>query len=480
MSDSLRDLSTPRVIDGERVLEPDELLDRARSIAAGLGGLGASPGDPVAFELPNIWEGVALFHACWQGGFTALPLHPRGGAARRGAVLERARPAVVLSAARDHPDGAIHVGGPGDPITTLVGMGDVLQQPADPEVAVLLATSGSTGTPKLVRHGHGGLRHKAETMAGAHGLASDDVVLMPAPLAHISGLLNGVLLPGAAGMTTVLMGRWDADSALDLIEQHGVTFMIGPPTFFVDLWNTPSFSPTRVASLRLVSSGGAGVTPGFVDRARDRLGADVKRTYGSTEAPTVTTGHVGDDPARTRATDGRPTAGVELRIADPATSTDLPDGEVGEIVVRGPELFLGYDDPEATASALRDGWFHTGDLGRLEDGWLIVVGRADDTIIRGGENIAPAEVEAACATLPGVRLAVVVGVPDQRLGQRVALVVEADARPALADVTTACESHGVARFATPEVVVAVDAVPRLDAGKPDRRAVAALAAAAAD
>ena len=119
-------------------------------------------------------------------------------------------------------------------------------------------------------------------MADVHGLTADDVVLMPAPLAHVSGLLNGVLLPGAAGMTTVLMDRWSADAALDLIERERVTFMIGPPTYFVQLMSAPGFSAERIGSVRLISCGGAGVAPEFARRAADAFGAVVKRTYGST------------------------------------------------------------------------------------------------------------------------------------------------------------------------------------------------------
>ena len=137
-------------------------------------------------------------------------------------------------------------------------------------------------------HTHRGLAHKALTMVDVHGLRGRDAVLMPAPLAHVSGLLNGILVPGAAGMRTVLMARWDPERALQLVEHERITFMIGPPTFFVQLMAAPGFTAERVATLRLVSSGGAGVTPAFVAEATERLGARVKRSYGSTEAPTIT------------------------------------------------------------------------------------------------------------------------------------------------------------------------------------------------
>jgi len=299
-----------------------------------------------------------------------------------------------------------------------------------------------------------------------HALTADDAVLMPAPLAHISGLLNGVLLPGVAGMQTVLMERWDPEQALDLIAAERITFMIGPPTFFVTLMGAAGFSAERVQSLRLISSGGAGVTPAFVEQARAAFGAVVKRTYGSTEAPTVTTSHAGDSLDRARDTDGRPTGEVELRVADG-----------GELWLRGPELFVGYADPLQTRAAhARGGWFRTGDRATIDDdGWLTVVGRIKDVVIRGGENISVAEVEGVLEAHPAVRQAAVVGYPDDILGERVAAFVVADEGFDLDAVRDWFAEQGVTRFKTPERVVRLDALPTLAAGKPDRTALRELA-----
>jgi cyclohexanecarboxylate-CoA ligase len=379
---------------------------------------------------------------------------------------------------------AIRVRGAGDSWRELVDAG--ARTPIDPgqstarpsDLAVVLFTSGSSGTPKAVLHTHRGLGCKARIMRAAHGLGPADTVLMPAPLAHISGLLNGLLVPGAAGMTSVLMDRWDPDRALDLIEAEQVTFMIGPPTFFVSLMDAGSFSSDRVAPLRLVSSGGAGVTPTFVERAAAALGAHVKRTYGSTEAPTVTTSQVGDPADRARDTDGRPTGEVEIRIADPASGRAVPVGAEGEVWLRGPELFVGYVDAEQTAAAhARGGWFRTGDLGRLDhEGWLTIVGRLKDIIIRGGENIAAAEVEAVLESHPAVSQAVAVGYPDERLGERVAAVVVATGPFDLEACRSWFAARGVTRYKTPERVIRLDSLPLLAAGKPDRAELRALAA----
>jgi cyclohexanecarboxylate-CoA ligase len=237
--------------------------------------------------------------------------------------------------------------------------------------------------------------------------------------------------------------------------------MVGPPTFFHGLMGASTFSPTRVASLRLVSSGGAGVTPAFVDDASAALGCVVKRSYGSTEVPTVTTSYAGDPPDKARTTDGRAVGAAELRLAP-----------TGELEVRGPEMFVGYVDAAQTAQAMTpDGWFRTGDLATLDDGWLTITGRLKDIVIRGGENIATAEVEAVLEAHPAVSQAVVVGEPDERLGERVAAFVVGTLD--LDECRRWFAQRGMARFKWPERVVVVDTVPVLGSGKPDRTALRA-------
>ena len=174
----------------------------------------------------------------------------------------------------------------------------------------------------------------------------------------------------------------------------------------------PGFTPARVESLRLISSGGAGVSVAFVEEASARLGAVVKRTYGSTEAPTIATSTDADPRRRRTHHDGHAIGAVELRVAD------------GELLVRGPEVCVGYLDADQNADAFdADGWFHTGDLATLDGGWLTIVGRLKDVIIRGGENISTAEVEHELEAHPDVRQAVVVGAPDDLMGERVAAFV---------------------------------------------------------
>jgi cyclohexanecarboxylate-CoA ligase len=313
-----------------------------------------------------------------------------------------------------------------------------------------------------VRHTHASLTYKTRLMVDVHELGPADVVLMPAPLAHISGLLNGVLVAAASGMTTVLMQRWSPADALDLIERERVSFMIGPPTFFVDLMGDPAFSTERVESLRLISSGGAGVAPSFVRQAAATLDAVVKRAYGSTEAPTVATSMASDGADHRADYDGRAVGDAELRLVD------------GELWVRGPELFAGYLDAAQTAAVVtEDGWFRTGDLATItDDGWLRIVGRLKEIVIRGGENISIREVEELLEAHPAVRQAAVVGIAHERLGEQVAAAVVGDL--SLDDCRRWFDQNGAARYKTPEVVVSVDALPVSGTGKVDREQVKRL------
>jgi fatty-acyl-CoA synthase/long-chain acyl-CoA synthetase len=229
-----------------------------------------------------------------------------------------------------------------------------------------------------------------------------------------------------------------------------------------------------VPSLRIISVGSMTVSPDFVEATASAFGATVKRTYGSTEAPTVTTSTWNDPADRAGHSDGRPVSGAELRVVDPDTGADVAAGETGELLLRGPELFAGYADPEQTRASMRRGWFCTGDLATVdEQGWLTIVGRIKELIIRGGENIVPAEVERVLESHPSVDQAVVVGYPDDQLGERVAACVIATHPFDLQACREWFAGQGVARFKTPERVVQLQAFPLLSLGKPDRDALRA-------
>src|SRR5439155_23771191 len=240
-----------RVVDGGRRCSGAALESEVATMAGALRARGVRRGDVVAWQLPNCLEALTLYRACWRLGAVAAPVHHAAGEADMAAALAQVEPRLVLPSI---DDAAGLLGETHTPVPAAASVA----RPAD--LAVALFTSGSTGPPKAVLHTQRALAYKARVMAAVHGLGPDDAVLMPAPLAHISGLLNGVLVPGVAGMKSVLMGRWDPEAALRTVEDEAVSFMIGPPTFFVGMTAAPGFTRARVRSLRLVSCGGASVT----------------------------------------------------------------------------------------------------------------------------------------------------------------------------------------------------------------------------
>ncbi len=473
------------VVDGDVRLTGDEMEVLVRRLAAGLAARGVGRGDAVCFQLPSWWETIATFRACWTLGAVASPIHHLAAGSDVERIVDEVRPAVSIAAAglpsAELADAVIARGDAEVPVDrrfeTLLEGGEHAGVDAAPEdLAVVLFTSGSTGGPKGVLHTHRALVYKARSLLAIHGLDHRDVVLMPAPMAHISGLSNAVLQPGVGGLTSVLMDRWTPERAVELVRRESVSFMMGPPTFFLTMISAPNFSPDAVRTMRLISCGGAGVTPSFAERAAAAFGAVVKRTYGSTEAPVVSTWHDGDPPDRAASSDGRAAGSIRIRIVDPSTGDDRPPGDVGEVWVQGPELFVGYADGrrnEGTITA--DDWFRTGDLGRLDDGWLHITGRIKDLIIRGGENISASDVEHLLEAHPAVDHAVAVGYPDERLGERVCAFVVAPGGFDLDECRRWFESHGATKFTWPERVVVLDAFPTLAAGKADREALRRLA-----
>jgi cyclohexanecarboxylate-CoA ligase len=468
------------VVDGDTRLSAAQADGLVAAVAGGLRARGVRRGEAVAWQLPNSLAAAVLTRACWRIGAVAAPLLHSFGRAEVDAALAQIDPAVFVEVPVDAvslPDAIASAVAGGVPVAA----GAVAVRASD--VALVLFTSGSTGTPKAVLHTHRGLSWKARLMTRVHGLGPADAVLMPAPMAHVSGLLNGVLVPGASGMKAVLVRRFDPEHALHLVSRERVSFMAGPPTFFIAMAAALSEGSGRgadvVRSVRLISSGGASVTPAFVEDTSRVFDCRVKRTYGSTECPTVTT-TTDDDPFQmARDTDGRAVGEVELRVSDPETGTRRRTGASGELWVRGPELFAGYADAAQNAPVIaRGGWFRTGDLATVDaDGWLRIVGRLKDVIIRGGENISASEIEGVLEAHPAVRHAVAVGYPDPLMGERVAAFVESAAPFDLDECRRWFASRGIATFKTPERVERVDRLPLLGSGKADRAALQRRAAA---
>jgi cyclohexanecarboxylate-CoA ligase len=478
------------IIDGAVRLGFAAMLARGAAVAGRLRAAGVGRGDPVAFQLPNWWETVAVYLALARLGAVAVPILPiarerelsfvlgesgarlllvpgerrgtdhralaaaagRGHPALERIVTVRARPAPGMAALEDLP-----VVDPGPPSTDAEA------------IALLMYTSGTTAAPKGVLHSHATLLAKARALGPVHALAPSDTVLMPSPLTHVSGLLYAVLVPAAHGTGAVLMDRWRADDALPLIAREHVTYMIGAPTFLRDLAEHPAVATTDTSSFRLFSCGGAVVDPALVRRASARLGCVAKRVYGSTEFPTMTTTGPDDPPDARVVTEGRPFGATEVRIADASGGT-VGAGAEGEVQARGPECFLGYRDARLNAAAFTpDGWYRTGDLGVLDaGGYLRITGRLKEVIIRKGENVSAREVEDLVATHPAVAEVAVVGLPDAAAGEIVCAVLRLrpghDA-PTVATLAAHLLAAGLSKRKLPERVEIVDDFPRTASGK---------------
>ena len=459
------------VVSGAGRFSSGELEGRVRALVSGLAARGVEQGDRVAFRLPTGVDGVVVYRACWRIGAVAVALHPAAGSHQLNRALVQARPVIAIAGPDFPPTGSVRAATI-DELTAEAGEPTHTSRPtktcavpsaeaSDDADAVVMFTSGSTGTPRGVVHTHGSLAYKVVQLTEAHGLTDKDCALVPSPLAHVAGLLHGVLIPGAAGMKTVLMPRWHPEKALELIEQESITYMVGPPTMFTTLMDCNGFEPARTATLRMISCGGAGVTPAFCSRATAALGVVVKRSYGSTEAPTIATSRFDDPPQRMSSTDGRAFGEARLRV-----------DATNELWVTGPELARGYLDPEDTADAFVDGWFRTGDLATVEDGWVTITGRLGDRIIRSGENISAAEVEQHLEAHPAVRQAAAVAEPDDLLGERVAAFVVAAEGFDLDACRDWFTQRGVARFMAPERIQVVEELPVLASGKVDRMRLA--------
>jgi len=342
------------------------------------------------------------------------------------------------------------------------------------DVSDILFTSGTTGRSKGAMTAHRQSLAVARAWAECGGLTSTDRYLVVNPFFHSFGYKAGILACLVSGATLVPQLVYDPGQAMSLAESERITVLPGPPTIYQTILDHPGRPAHDLSSLRLAVTGAATVPVALIERMRRELTFEsVLTAYGLTEAVVATMCRPGDDPETVATTSGRATAGFEVRIAGPEGDEAAKPGEPGEILLRGPNLMLGYlDDPDATRAAIdADGWLHTGDIGRLDaDGYLTITDRLKDMYICGGFNAYPAEVEQVLARLDGVAESVVIGVPDDRLGEvGKAYVIT---RPGFALDEAAVLAHcreRLAGYKVPRLVVFRDDVPRTPAGKPLKR-----------
>jgi len=342
--------------------------------------------------------------------------------------------------------------------------------PGDP--INLQYTSGTTGFPKGVLLSHRNLLLNATRVGHCQRLTEDDRVCVPVPFYHCFGCVIGTLCCMVHGATMLVPAEYfDAEATLDCLEAESATAVYGVPTMFIALLEDETFPGRELGALRTGVMAGSPCPVEVMNRVREQLGADeITIAYGLTEASPAVTQTLTDDPVELRvSTVGRPIPGVEVKVADPHTGEELPDGEAGELCCRGHNVMIGYYEmPDATAEAIdADGWLHSGDLAvRRPDGYLRITGRLKDMIIRGGENIYPREIEEFLYGHPDIEDVQVVGVPDPRLGEEVCAFVRPRRGTSLTpeEIRDFCRDR-LAHFKVPRYVELVEEFPMTVTGK---------------
>jgi long-chain acyl-CoA synthetase len=468
----------------DAVLTYDQFRNAAAGVAAGLRDRGVQPGDRVGLVLPNVVSFPVVFYGALMAGAAVVPMNPllkareveyylRDSGARLVVALDSVAAATIEAAGTVGVE-AVSVG-PVDPGAALgAPTADVeVTDRADEDDAVILYTSGTTGQPKGAQLTHANLRGNARTTQETllEG-TPEDVIMGCLPLFHVFGLTCSLDAGVLAGSCLTLLPRFDGARALEIVERDRVTVFEGVPTMFAAMLHQPDASRYDVSSLRLCVSGGSAMPVEVMRGFEEAFGCIVLEGYGLSEtSPVASFNHPHAE--RKPGTIGTPIRGVEMRLVDD-DGRDVPEGEVGEIAIRGENVMRGYwQRPEETAKAIPDGWFRTGDLARRDaDGYYAIVDRKKEMIIRGGYNVYPREIEEALYEHPAVAEAACVGVAHPDLGEEVAAAVAL--KPgASAEVgeLQAWVKERVAAYKYPRHLWLVDALPKGPTGKILRRAV---------
>jgi long-chain acyl-CoA synthetase len=475
----------------EEVWTYERLAADAECLARGLAARGVGAGDRVALHMMNRPEMIVAYYACFQLGAIAAPLRTAFKFAELAPLLQRLKPALYIGETGLYdnvapvdvtilaPDKRYVVNGSfedhgvqsWDRLFEVPGNEPVPVSPASYEPAVLINTSGTSGEPKFVIHTPATLSESVDLMVRHWGLSDDDVIIMQLPMAHMSGFISflGYI---QFGIPFILLEGFDADAVLDAIERHRCTWCLGFPAQYAALLERQRARPRNLASLRLCLTGADTCPVDLQQRCPSILGAPLYNIWGATEVVGSLTFGLQPGPVV------RIVKGARVRLVDD-DGVDVADGETGELLIRGANVFAGYwNDPRATAESLAGGWYHTGDLMRRGEGddlWF--VSRKKDIIIRGGTNISPIEVEQALvACHPAVQEAAVVGVPDIVLGQRVfGFVKLADgSRETVASEILGGVATRLASYKVPEGLKVLDELPRNALSKVDRNALQAM------
>jgi acyl-CoA synthetase (AMP-forming)/AMP-acid ligase II len=489
---ALRRPDAVAVIDERRRVTFGELRDLSNAVAAQLLEAGVGAGDVVTFALPNVIETVAAAAAIWRIGAINNPVVTLYREHEFAFILGQLQPAAVMAGGDIRGrnlcveiDGALAGSGweprlrlrfGGAPVDGWQELGagaavDGLPPSVEPAPAdrpcVVLYTSGTTSDPKAVLHDASSILQEVASMQRAWGLTFRDRMLMASPLTHITGLLQGLLVPCLIGGAAVLLDRWDPAACVAAIESEGATYMAGATPFLQGLLGAYGDAmPAAGPSLRQYCCGGASVPPELIEAA-DRMGISAYRCWGMTELPTATLASERDPLERRANTDGRIAEGVEVEAVD-EERRPLPTGAEGELRLRGPERMIGYLRPSDNEAALDgDGWFYSGDLGVVDEaGYVSITGRLKDIVNRGGEKLSTREIEELILRHDAVVDVAVIPIADERLGEDVcAVIVTGDSRPADAELIAFLRDQKIAVQKLPRRIERVDELPRTASGK---------------
>ena len=458
------------VVEGDRRTTYRELWDRSLAAAGALRARGVGPGSRVALLAPNVTEFVTSYYGILAAGGVVVPVPTLLGAREISYLVQHSGAELLV-----HHDALAALAGPVSEGTGVPALStsDLAAADADPlptyvsrdpgDAAVIFYTSGTTGLPKGALLTHLNLVMNATTNAfDGNEIRRDDVVMGSLPLFHVYGQSVAMNTTFRLGTTVVLQPRFDAAGAIDLMVREGATIFMGVPTMYVQLLEAAP-QAAALPRLRDCVSGGASLPVVVLERFEATFGAPIYEGYGLSEtSPTAT---ANQKQFGTRAgTIGHPIWGVDVEIADETVPDAIllrPTGERGEVVVRGHNVFAGYlDDPAATEQVMVDGWFRTGDIGvKDEDGFVRIVDRTKDLVIRGGFNVYPRDVEDVLSRHEDVAQVAVIGVPDDTYGEEVVAVVvpASDAFDPEALVAWSREQLGKHKY--PRRVEVVDALP---------------------
>jgi long-chain acyl-CoA synthetase len=461
----------PCIADDTVQLGNAQFAERVARAAALLARLGVGAGDVVAVALPNRIELVTTLFAAWRLGAAATPVNPALTPAEMQYQLDDAGAKVVIG---DELDLDATVVEPGQ----LAEESSLHAEPVavDPAaLALLIYTSGTTGKPKGVMLDHSNIAAMCDMTHAGLGITAADHSLLILPLFHVNGIVVGTLTPLLAGGRVTVAGRFSPKTFFGLVEQIRPTYFSAVPAIYAMLTSMPEAETADTTSLRLVVCGAAPMPAELISRVEGTLGVVLVEGYGLSEGSCASTLNPYDG-VRKPGTVGLPLPGQEVRVVD-QLGRPLPQGERGEVVIRGANVMRGYlNRPEDTAKTIVDGWLHTGDVGIFdEDGYLRIVDRIKDMIIRGGENIYPKEIETALYGHEGVLEVAVVGRPDDVLGEVVVAYValRPEASVTVEELHALCAER-LAKYKRPVLIEVLDELPKNAVGKIDKPALRGL------